>query len=76
MQTHKKHLTRCAEGRVFGGVCCGLAQYFNIDVVLVRIIALLLLIPGGLPGLVPYFILWFVTPVETQSHQSDSIDAK
>ena len=35
--------------RIIGGVCQGLADYFNVDVVLVRIIALLLL--GRILGL-------------------------
>lgn len=47
---------------MIAGVCGGLAEYFNIDPTLVRIIALILLLPGGLPGLLPYGILWVVVP--------------
>jgi phage shock protein PspC (stress-responsive transcriptional regulator) len=28
----------------------------------VRIIAVILLLPGGLPGFIPYVILWIVVP--------------
>ena len=43
-------------------MCGGLAEYFNIDPVIVRIIAIVLLLPGGLPGFLPYVILWLVVP--------------
>jgi phage shock protein C len=46
------------------GVCAGIANYFNIDVTIVRIIWVLLLLPGGLPGFVPYIILWVLMPSE------------
>ncbi len=44
------------------GVCGGLAEYFNIDATIVRVIAVILLLPGGFPGLIPYVILWLVMP--------------
>jgi phage shock protein C len=68
----KKRLVRCDNGRVLAGVCCGLAKYFNVDVVIIRLIAIFLLLPGGLPGIVPYLILWIVTPSEhpqVQTHR-------
>lgn len=68
----KKRLVRCNSGRVLAGVCCGLAKYFNVDVVIIRLIAIFLLLPGGLPGIVPYLILWIVTPSEHPHVQSPS----
>ncbi len=59
-----KRLVRPREGRVLGGVALGLANYFNIDVTVVRIIWILLLLPGGFPGLLPYIILWIAIPSE------------
>ncbi len=47
---------------MIAGVCGGIAEYFSIDPVIVRLVAVLLLIPGGLPGLLPYIVLWFVVP--------------
>ena len=47
---------------MIAGVCGGLAEYFDIDPVIVRLIAVVLLLPGGLPGFVPYVILWIVVP--------------
>lgn len=60
----QKRLIRPKKGRVLGGVCLALANYFTIDVTLVRIIWIILLFPGGLPGLLPYIILWIIIPEE------------
>jgi phage shock protein C len=57
-----KRFVRPKKGRILGGVALALANYFNIDAVVVRIIWLLLLLPGGLPGLLPYIILWLIIP--------------
>lgn len=52
---------RDADGRIFAGVCSGLALYFNVDVMLVRILAVILLFCGGI-GFWAYIILWLVCP--------------
>jgi len=57
-----KKLYRSTDQRVIGGVCGGIAEYFDIDVTIVRLIAVALLLPGGLPGVVPYIIMWIVVP--------------
>jgi phage shock protein PspC (stress-responsive transcriptional regulator) len=57
-----KRLYRSREDRKIAGVCGGLAEYFNIDPVLIRVIAVLLLLPGGVPGFLPYVILWIIVP--------------
>ena len=59
-----KKLVRPKEGKVIAGVAQGMAQYFNIDVTVVRIIWVLLLLPGGLPGVIPYVIFWVLIPSE------------
>lgn len=48
---------------MIGGVCGGLADYFNVDVVLIRIAFVLLLVFGG-GGFLAYIILWIVIPIE------------
>ena len=62
-----KRLYRSTTDRKIAGVCGGLAEYFNIDPVIIRIIAVVLLLPGGLPGVVPYLILWIIVPEDTHS---------
>ena len=39
-----------------------MAETFGLPVWLLRLIWLVLLLPGGLPGLVPYLVLWIVLP--------------
>ena len=42
-----KPLYKLREGRIISGVCAGLAEYFNIDVNIVRICAVLIGCAGG-----------------------------
>lgn len=44
------------------GVCGGLAAYLKIDPTLVRLVFVLLAMPGGLPGVIPYLLLWLIMP--------------
>jgi phage shock protein C len=59
-----KKFSRPRRGRIIAGVCAGIAHYFGIPVTFVRFVWFLLLLPGGLPGFVPYIVLWLITPVE------------
>ena len=56
-----KKLYLDVESRKLGGVCSGLAAYFDIDVTLVRIIFLALLICGSF-GFWLYLVIWIVAP--------------
>jgi phage shock protein PspC (stress-responsive transcriptional regulator) len=56
-----KRLYRDENDKILGGVCAGLANYFGIDVVIVRIIFVVLAISFGF-GLIPYIILWIAVP--------------
>ncbi len=47
---------------VFGGVCAGIAQHFDADPVLIRLIAVLALIVSFGGALIAYLILWLVIP--------------
>lgn len=47
---------------MIAGVCGGLAAFFGISVFWFRLAFLLLLLPGGLPGIIPYVILWLIMP--------------
>ena len=62
-----KRLYRSSKDVKVAGVCAGLAEYFNIDPTIVRVFFVVLLLPGGLPGLIPYLILWLVVPVESST---------
>ncbi len=57
-----KRLYRSTTDKRIAGVCGGIAEYFDIDPVIPRIIFIILFLPGGLPGFLPYLILALVLP--------------
>lgn len=60
----KKVLRRSRRNRMFAGVCGGLAEFFGISAFWFRLAMLIALIPGGVPGLLIYALLWFMIPSE------------
>ncbi|HET6556351.1 MAG TPA: PspC domain-containing protein [Prolixibacteraceae bacterium] len=61
-QPVRRRLYRDGDSRVLGGVCSGLGAYFNIDVVILRVIFVLLFFLGVGTSLLLYIILWIVVP--------------
>ena len=59
----EKKLYRSRKDSVIGGVCGGLAEYFNLDKSLMRIIWAIAMFAGGI-GFLPYIIAWIVIPEE------------
>jgi len=57
-----KKLMRSSNNKKLGGVCAGLAEYFDMDVTLVRVLWLLVVLCGG-TGILLYIILWIVLPL-------------
>jgi phage shock protein C len=62
MSTTKQALRRSRHNRVVAGVCGGLAEFFGISAFWFRLAFLIALIPGGVPGLLPYILLWIIIP--------------
>jgi phage shock protein C len=61
-----KVLMRPRDGRMVAGVCAGVADYFGLDVTLVRVIwAVLAVITGG-AGILAYLVAWILIPNEGQ----------
>lgn len=58
----RRRLYRDGDNRVLGGVASGMAAYFNIDMVLMRVIFFLMFFVIGPFNLLLYFILWIVVP--------------
>ncbi len=58
-----KRLYRSRKNRMLGGVCGGIAEYFNIDPVMVRLIVVALFFVGG-SALLAYVIALIVIPYE------------
>lgn len=63
-----KKIYRKTDDCIIAGVCAGLADYFEIDETLVRVIFVLLFIGGG-SGLLIYLILWLVIPKEGKENK-------
>lgn len=58
-----KKLMRSRKDRMIAGVCGGMAEYFNLDPTLVRIIYVLVSIFSvAFPGILVYIILWIIIP--------------
>jgi phage shock protein PspC (stress-responsive transcriptional regulator) len=65
-----KRLVRSINNKRIAGVCAGVADYFDIDPTLVRVLWLLAtLIPG--PNILVYIILWIVLPLGTTAVASN-----
>jgi phage shock protein C len=56
-----RKLYRSKTNRQLAGVCGGLAEYFNLDVTLIRVLFVLLAVLGG-SGLVIYAAMWIIVP--------------
>ncbi len=59
----RKRLVRPRNGRKIAGVCLGFAEYFDIDVTVVRLTWLIVSFMTGI-GLLSYPIAWIVIPEE------------
>ncbi|MGA1398588.1 MAG: PspC domain-containing protein, partial [Schleiferiaceae bacterium] len=60
-RSERRRLYRDPEEQIIGGVCSGIANYFDIDVVIVRVLFAVVGIFTGF-GILLYFILWAATP--------------
>lgn len=61
----EKKLFRSQTHKMLGGVCGGLAEYFDIDISLVRLIFVgIALITAFIPMLIFYLIAWVIIPAE------------
>jgi phage shock protein C len=60
---HGKKLRRARPDKKIAGVCGGFANYFDLDVTLVRIVWLALAFLWGW-GIIGYIIAWIVMPQE------------
>ena len=52
--------------RIFGGVLRGIANYFDVDPTIVRIIYSVLTVCTAFSGIILYPILWLIIPKETE----------
>lgn len=61
MEENNKKLHRKENGKMLAGVCAGLAEYFNIDVTIIRLAWVLLILFAGC-GFWAYIIALIIMP--------------
>jgi phage shock protein PspC (stress-responsive transcriptional regulator) len=59
-----KVLVRSRKGRMVAGTCAGVAQYFAIDLILVRVIVGIASAITGGAGVLAYVAAWVIIPEE------------
>ena len=62
--TGSKTLYRSRDEQMVGGVCAGIADYFEIDPTIVRLVVVLLVLVSNGAIIVAYIVLWAVVPEE------------
>ena len=68
-----KKLYRSREDKIIGGVCGGLAKYFDVDPTLIRILAVVSIFINGI-GIIAYIIAWIIVPLEpSNSNRTEDI---
>ncbi len=68
----RKKLMRSWTNRKIAGVCGGLAEYFDLDATLLRVVWVLLVLCAG-TGLLAYVVMWIVVPSAPQSAAAQAI---
>lgn len=71
----KNKLYRSKKNCVIGGVCGGIAEYFDIDPTLVRLLAILIFFFGG-SGIIAYIIGWIIIPQNPNGNTEDNSENK
>src|SRR5207248_2954051 len=59
----RKSLRRPRADRKIAGVCAGLAEYFDLDATIIRLVLVISFICGGF-GFFAYIVAWIVMPNE------------
>ncbi|MBD3414199.1 MAG: PspC domain-containing protein [Candidatus Aminicenantes bacterium] len=63
-----KRLYRLQSNKMIGGVCAGIARYFDLDVSLIRLIFVgMALVTALFPMLLFYIMAWIIIPTEEEN---------
>jgi phage shock protein C len=64
-----KKLYRSKADVKIAGICGGIAKEFSVDPTLVRLaVFFIILVTGIFPGMLTYFVAWWVIPQEAEFH--------
>ena len=69
----KKKLYRSKKDHMIAGVCGGIAEYFDVDSTLVRLLVVLFAILGG-SGILFYIISWIIIPKKSEQVSDDKFE--
>jgi len=69
----KKKLYRSEKDYKIAGVCGGIAEYFDVDSTLIRLLIVLFAILGG-SGILFYIIAWIIIPKKSEQVSDDKFD--
>ena len=72
MATKSKKLYKSKDGATLGGVCKGISEVYDLDVSIVRILAVVITLFTASSLLVVYFILYLVLPDKTEVLRKES----
>ena len=64
MTNYSHQLRRSRNRRWLAGVCGGLGDFFGISPFWFRLAFFIAFLPGGIPGLLIYIIMWIIIPPE------------
>jgi len=70
-----KKLYRSRKDYMIAGVCGGIAEYFDIDSTLVRLLTVLVVLIGG-AGVVAYIIAWIVIPKNPEQVSDEAFEGE
>jgi len=62
--SEKRVLRRSRRERILAGICGGLGEFFGLSPIWFRLAFIIAALPGGIPGLLAYLILWIIIPSE------------
>ena len=69
----EKQLYRSTNNKVISGVCGGIAEYFEIDPTIVRLLWALITITGGI-GIIAYIVCIIIIPENTFSYRANDFE--
>ncbi|NCO23704.1 MAG: stress-responsive transcriptional regulator [Candidatus Infernicultor aquiphilus] len=71
----RSKLFRSSKDCMVGGVCGGIAEYFDVDSTLVRLLAVLVVLLGG-AGVIAYIIAWIVIPKNPEQESDEKFEKR
>jgi phage shock protein C len=71
-----KRLFRSGKDKVIAGVCGGIAEYFDVDQVIIRLIVVFVTLASAGLGIVMYIVAWIIVPVNPAHLGADPIKTR